>query len=776
MSQTNYERVDLAKAGGSGGFTADGASERRRYSIRWWIIPLSALLCSLQAVITLGMDNIHSMYPTSTLISVISFAVLFLTLLLVNPLLKLVRLIQPLSRAELTSMFAAMMVTAGIATFGLAGQIVPVIPAPWNSEWATQQSGWEQLHGTLNRNLYITDPAVIRVYREGLREIPPPSPPGEDAALEAWLTYYQQANRWGFALPFSEVLPQPPPDAEWALWADYYAQLDAQGIRPPLRARQLVAPAEDAGWDQWWPHYVTVFRNVPWSAWMAPLGFWMIFILGFYALFYCLTYTVLDYWSNREKLVFPLAKLPESLLPEDDTDQSWLPRILRSPGFWIAFSISFAIISYRAIHSAGWTGSLGNFPLGMGWQDFGALVEGTAFEGLSGSGNHLKGVMFMIIFTAVGIAFLLPLEISFSVWFYSLAASTLILVMTWMGYGRTHADFPTDWLWVQNAVTAQGGGGLLLFSAVSLYRCIKEFFIRGAGKSTEQKIKLSLPLIGLVVSIMVLTWWVWWNSVPLIWSAIFVLFLTLMTLGLMRIVAEGGIYWIQSNASFFHIWKNFGLGNAGLPASSLAPLLPIYGILFLDMKTFLAPNLANAGKLEQDLRVNRIRFHLNIVVSLLVTIVVAIGYALFLAYLRGAQRMAGWFYSSNPKLTFDTAQRAATEVPEVNYSLMGWTGFGLFWVALSMFLRKTLFWFPHPIGYVMVMNPLVKYMFFSFFIGWACKKIVVKYGGKATYDKLRDAFIGLILGELRAIFLWNALTLCFDYITIRGIDLNRYAA
>jgi hypothetical protein len=126
-----------------------------------------------------------------------------------------------------------------------------------------------------------------------------------------------------------------------------------------------------------------------------------------------------------------------------------------------------------------------------------------------------------------------------------------------------------------------------------------------------------------------------------------------------------------------------------------------------------------------------------------------------------------------PQLVLDTARDATREASAFNPVTAIWWGVGAAWVAISMYLRTTLFWFPHPLGYVMLINPLMSELWFSFFIGWVCKKIVVQYGGKSTFDKVRGAFIGLIMGELMSILFWLMLSLAFG-LKSGGIDLNRY--
>jgi hypothetical protein len=160
-----------------------------------------------------------------------------------------------------------------------------------------------------------------------------------------------------------------------------------------------------------------------------------------------------------------------------------------------------------------------------------------------------------------------------------------------------------------------------------------------------------------------------------------------------------------------------------------------------------------------------------------VTVIFSLAFTIFLAHLRGARSsMDNWFYVQGPSSMLDTARDATRGTAELNPVNSVWWGIGAAWVALSMYLRTWLFWFPHPIGYIMLINPLMSQLWFSFFIGWVCKKVVVQYGGKNTFDKVRGAFIGLILGELISIVFWLSLSLIYTGIKSAGIDLNRYSS
>ena len=73
----------------------------------------------------------------------------------------------------------------------------------------------------------------------------------------------------------------------------------------------------------------------------------------------------------------------------------------------------------------------------------------------------------------------------------------------------------------------------------------------------------------------------------------------------------------------------------------------------------------------------------------------------------------------------------------------------------------------------MMANPLIAQLWFSFFLGWCCKKLAVRYGGRHMFARLRPAFIGLIFGELMACFVWSVIAATLHLSKI-SIDINRF--
>jgi len=72
--------------------------------------------------------------------------------------------------------------------------------------------------------------------------------------------------------------------------------------------------------------------------------------------------------------------------------------------------------------------------------------------------------------------------------------------------------------------------------------------------------------------------------------------------------------------------------------------------------------------------------------------------------------------------------------------------------ALVMFLLVVayhrFYWWPiHPIGYLTAYSSAMRILWVSFFIGWACNALCMRYGGIHLFRKVQLFFIGLIIGD-----------------------------
>ena len=74
---------------------------------------------------------------------------------------------------------------------------------------------------------------------------------------------------------------------------------------------------------------------------------------------------------------------------------------------------------------------------------------------------------------------------------------------------------------------------------------------------------------------------------------------------------------------------------------------------------------------------------------------------------------------------------------------------GLYW------LRSHVLAFPiHPLGWAVSQMMLTRHMWFSVFLVWLVKAVLIRYGGPRLLSAVRPFFLGLILGQFATIALW----------------------
>jgi hypothetical protein len=74
-------------------------------------------------------------------------------------------------------------------------------------------------------------------------------------------------------------------------------------------------------------------------------------------------------------------------------------------------------------------------------------------------------------------------------------------------------------------------------------------------------------------------------------------------------------------------------------------------------------------------------------------------------------------------------------------------GTALVLITSAMRLRFT-WWRLYPLMFVTWASTPMRLMWFSFFVGWLVKGAVVRYGGHATYNRLKPLMLGMIVGEM----------------------------
>ena len=130
------------------------------------------------------------------------------------------------------------------------------------------------------------------------------------------------------------------------------------------------------------------------------------------------------------------------------------------------------------------------------------------------------------------------------------------------------------------------------------------------------------------------------------------------------------------------------------------------------------------------------------------------------------------FFRDYAVLPFDAfvARRLLEPSPVFTRGFL-YTGIGATIGACLMELRTRFAWWPlHPVALPISTIAYTDLYFFSVFLAWGIKTLVLRFGGATLYRATRPFFIGIILGEVLCAGVW----IIVDYFTgmVRNIIIN----
>ncbi len=165
--------------------------------------------------------------------------------------------------------------------------------------------------------------------------------------------------------------------------------------------------------------------TVPWSQWLTPVLAWGSFMVALFFATLCLVLIFRRQWITHERLSFPFAQVPLELVR--DTDGGMRGQRAVNWYLWIGIFISFSIMMITNLSTL-----FPNLPsLSLTGQ---TLIQWQSVGPLAGLGAWDLWLPLGLI----GIAYLIPKDLSFSCWFFWIVRLALtVIAIVW----RSSASF-----------------------------------------------------------------------------------------------------------------------------------------------------------------------------------------------------------------------------------------------------------------------------------------------------------------------------------------------
>ncbi len=488
--------------------------------------------------------------------------------------------------------------------------------------------------------------------------------------------------------------------------------------------------------------WLEVVRRVPWAAWAGPLLEWTGFVLLCYLVMICIVSLLSRQPLYNERMNFPLLRVPilmqealdEGRLRSFLTHRYLLAGLLVPVGLHLINGLSFYHPSIPSIPTL--------------------ILAGQFFPktGLFSGFYKLKIYLYPAF---IGFAFLTAKPVSFSFWFFFLAGALLIGLLNVLGI-----NIPAAALGVTFGSTlarpeeTQAIGAYLVFFLFLAWLARFHFldiFLKAFGRRRDEDpptewITSRAAFWGFAAGSIALVGWCHRYGLPIAAAVLVLVAFFVFTLVAVRIICQGGITYFTLTAAPLDALTAF-FGSRFLTPVGLVVAAVTQKVLFLDLREALMPALLHARKVTDGIRNNH-RVALAIGLVLVAGVGASFAAMLAVAYKFGVR-----------ELEMEWATRTTVAVYENIYSLLESPAEPRDWVlifiacgavvmlALVVCYHRFYWWPIHPIGYLTAYSSAMWTLWFSFFVGWACNALCMRYGGTALFKNLRFFFIGLIIGD-----------------------------
>ncbi len=500
-----------------------------------------------------------------------------------------------------------------------------------------------------------------------------------------------------------------------------------------------------------------VLANIPWSDWLQPFLYWGIFILLSYVVMFCIVNILSRQWIHNERMNFPLLQVP--VMISKAVNERSMRGFLLDKFLLCGMGVP---IFLHLLNGIGYyypsVPTLSTLVLaGPYFPDFGLF-----------SGFQKLKIYFYPAF--IGFAFLTSRQISFSFWFFFLAGGLLYGILNIMGIIVPISELgvtfgPT----LSHPEEMQMIGAYLVFFLFLLWLARhhlldvsrSSIFLGKTADTRTEWFDVRISFWGVILGVaLIIGWYIHLGTHGLTAFLTVCAFFMVMVVAT-RIICQGGLaYFTLTAAPLDGIiallgTKLFAGVNGVLAGMSQK-------VLFVDLRESLMPSLVHGRRVHHG-RSPALLLITGLGITVLASLIASVVSMMVLCYQYGMRELNQDWATRTSVTVYENIFRLINSPPETGewvyiFALLG---------ALIMFFLVVayhrFYWWPiHPIGYLTAYSSAMRILWVSFFIGWACNALCMRYGGVNLFKKVQLFFVGLVIGDLLMGGIWASIGLFTD--------------
>ncbi len=468
------------------------------------------------------------------------------------------------------------------------------------------------------------------------------------------------------------------------------------------------------------------------KAWLAPVAIWSSFIFALVFVMLCLTTIVRKRWTEEEKLSYPIIQLP---LGMTNTNTFFKNKLM-----WIGFGIAGLMNVINGLHHL--------FP---------------AVPGIGGKAYDISPFFTMKPWSAigwtpvavypfvVGLGFFIPLDLSFSCWFFYLFWKGEKILASALGMqslpGLPYIEEQSFGAYIGLCVFALWMSRRHLMSVVR-----KVFGIRSGGRQyddSKEPLGYRAAVFGIIIGMAFITIFCYKAGMSLWVILVFFGIYFALSMAISRIRAELGspIHDLPIGGPGEMMIKMLGTRRIGSRNLTVITLLYFFN---RGYRGHPMPHQLEGFKIAERTGLNNKRLLIGMMIAAVVGVYASSWAFLHASYDQSAT--ANW----RPARAFRLLQGSLSYHSSQDGAAVGAMISGLvFTIFLWTMRMRFLWWRLHPAGYAVSGTWAMNHFWGSIFVSWLAKAIVLRHGGLKSHRKAIPFFLGIILGDFIVGGVWS---------------------
>jgi hypothetical protein len=492
--------------------------------------------------------------------------------------------------------------------------------------------------------------------------------------------------------------------------------------------------------------------SVPWPSWWTPLTAWGAFFVALFVAIFCMFLLVQRQWITHERLSFPIAQVPLEMVRSGEDGAGRLPA---SSMFWIGFVVVCLLHVQERLPAI-----FPSMPSIQLWEY--RLIAAGNTGPLVGLGD-----LWLVLYPwCIALAYLIPKELSFSVWFFWIIR--VVCTVAAIAAGATprrpeawgDSSFPAPYY--------QAGGTVIALGLLALWASRKQIAhaLRSAvdgNRDAEDALPYRWVLLALLLSVGYMVVFCYSAGARLIVALLLIGLILAFHLVWGRLRAENGMSFIGVPFAVDDIM----LRPLGTGLYRPAELITIYATRWSyspgwgESCEVITGASLDSLKLSDSARIHQKPLVLVVVGSFVFALALGIFVELSFVYHYGFFHILpqeGWLESntrsSGAELYDAVTNPSKRDLAGIAALIVGMT------LTFGMAQMRLLFWWwpLHPVGYLVANVWGAQWWWMPLFIGWLLKSVTIRYGGLRLYQRMIPVAIGIIVGD-RASEMLGALTM-----------------